>query len=189
MIMNQVQLHFPSFHLLAALYLLLDHWDLAIYLTGLDLFSDQGAFNTLGLAHTGGMCSGRFSCLLTEFGTMKKEESQYPSTGLGASFVLAHEIGHSLGMRHDDHQGRCQKVKDIICSLYSRFTYLPNLVRIDYCQKQVNEPLLRFSKATYFSCHVKVSQIFYKSRVASCPALCQDYFAELMIQVGMLHTS
>ena len=150
---------------------LLDHWDLAVHLTGLDLFSDQGAFNTLGLAHTGGMCSGRFSCLLTEFGTMKKRSSQYPSTGLGASFVLAHEIGHSLGMRHDDHQKRCQKVKDIICS--SRFTYS---VQIFSCQNNFVTSqwtlgsLLRFSKATYFSCHVKVSQIFYKSRVASCPA-------------------
>ena len=34
---------------------------------------------------------------------------QYPSAGFGTSFILAHEIGHSLGMRHDDHQG-CHKV-------------------------------------------------------------------------------
>ena len=31
---------------------------------------------------------------------MKSKGSQYPSSGLGASFVLAHEIGHSLGQNY-----------------------------------------------------------------------------------------
>ena len=47
------------------------HWDLAIYMTGLDLWSKEGAFDTLGLAHTGGMCKPAYSCLVTEFGTRK----------------------------------------------------------------------------------------------------------------------
>ena len=116
------------------------HWDLAIFMTGLDLWSKEGAFNTLGLAHTGGMCKPAYSCLVTEFGTRKNHVHQlnndysprpppvdgrpdqnteqpqrpqygpqYPSAGFGTSFILAHEIGHSLGMRHDDHQG-CHKV-------------------------------------------------------------------------------
>ena len=94
------------------------YWDLAVFMTGLDLWAKEGAFNTLGLAHTGGICEPRYSCLVTEFGTKKNHGAdsnisgaQYPSAGLGTAFVLAHEIGHSLGMRHDDHQG-CAKVRN-----------------------------------------------------------------------------
>ena len=52
------------------------HWDLAIFMTGLDLWSKEGAFNTLGLAHTGGMCKPAYSCLVTEFGTRKNHVHQ-----------------------------------------------------------------------------------------------------------------
>ena len=42
-----------------------------------------------------------------------KQHGQYPSAGFGAAFILAHEIGHSLGMRHDHHNG-CHKVLHLL---------------------------------------------------------------------------
>ncbi|KAK3854247.1 hypothetical protein Pcinc_039261, partial [Petrolisthes cinctipes] len=69
------------------------HWDHALILTGLDVFTitDKGRVNSqvVGLAPVAGMCTRASSCTVNEG---RHFESVY---------VMAHEIGHNLGMRHD----------------------------------------------------------------------------------------
>ena len=60
-----------------------DHWDHALLLSGIDLWSEDRSRNsTVGLAYVGGMCTRRFSCTLNE------------ATSLAAAYIAAHEMGH-----------------------------------------------------------------------------------------------
>uniref|UniRef100_A0A8D8WU53 A disintegrin and metalloproteinase with thrombospondin motifs 18 n=2 Tax=Cacopsylla melanoneura TaxID=428564 RepID=A0A8D8WU53_9HEMI len=72
------------------------HWDHALILTGLDLYviSKTGKLSNqvVGLAPVAGMCTVTSSCTVNEG---RHFESVY---------VVAHEIGHNLGMRHDGPQ-------------------------------------------------------------------------------------
>ncbi|XP_066257104.1 A disintegrin and metalloproteinase with thrombospondin motifs adt-1-like [Euwallacea similis] len=69
------------------------HWDHALILTGLDLYvrGKHGKISNqvVGLAPVAGMCTPTSSCTVNEG---RHFESVY---------VVAHEIGHNLGMRHD----------------------------------------------------------------------------------------
>ncbi|VVC24170.1 Metallopeptidase, catalytic domain,Thrombospondin type-1 (TSP1) repeat,Peptidase M12B [Cinara cedri] len=69
------------------------HWDHAVILTGLDLFvtgkNGKVSNQVVGLAPVAGMCTKTSSCTVNEG---RHFESVY---------VVAHEIGHNLGMRHD----------------------------------------------------------------------------------------
>ncbi|XP_076268234.1 A disintegrin and metalloproteinase with thrombospondin motifs adt-1-like isoform X2 [Rhynchophorus ferrugineus] len=69
------------------------HWDHALILTGLDLYvrEKHGKISNqvVGLAPVAGMCTATSSCTVNEG---RHFESVY---------VVAHEIGHNLGMRHD----------------------------------------------------------------------------------------
>lgn len=66
--------------------------------------------DTLGVARTWGMCHSKYSCavgrdpfdlfsvknifsILVEFGAVGAVGTNYPTTGFGAAYTLAHEIG------------------------------------------------------------------------------------------------
>ncbi|VDP40492.1 unnamed protein product [Soboliphyme baturini] len=70
-------------------------WNHATLLTGYDIY--HISTSVAGVAPVGRMCDKAFSCSLIE------------GMHLGRSFVLAHEMGHSLGMVHDGVQNQCSK--------------------------------------------------------------------------------
>ncbi|XP_068196716.1 A disintegrin and metalloproteinase with thrombospondin motifs 17 isoform X2 [Antennarius striatus] len=51
--------------------------------------------DTVGLAYLGGVCSAKRKCVLAE------------DNGLNLAFTIAHELGHNMGMSHDDDHTNC----------------------------------------------------------------------------------
>ncbi|KAK1167708.1 A disintegrin and metalloproteinase with thrombospondin motifs 5-like [Acipenser oxyrinchus oxyrinchus] len=66
-----------------------EHYDAAILFTRQDLCGHHSC-DTLGMADLGTICSPERSCAVIE------------DDGLHAAFTVAHEIGHLLGLSHDD---------------------------------------------------------------------------------------
>ena len=59
-------------------------------LTGLDLYDGQPKHNSvIGLAWVSGMCHPEYSCTINE------------GNNFESVYVIAHEMGHNLGMNHD----------------------------------------------------------------------------------------
>ncbi|CAH1114535.1 unnamed protein product, partial [Psylliodes chrysocephalus] len=89
-----------------------DHWDMGLYVSGLDFFAyEKGKKSgvTMGLATVGGVCLDKYACVIAEFGTTNVFGKPYPSAGFTSVYILAHEIGHNLGMHHDNSGNSCPK--------------------------------------------------------------------------------
>ncbi|CAK6440348.1 unnamed protein product [Pipistrellus nathusii] len=67
-----------------------EHFDTAILLTRQNFCGKEGMCDTLGVADIGTICDPSKSCSVIE------------DEGLQAAYTLAHELGHVLGMPHDD---------------------------------------------------------------------------------------
>ncbi|KAH8305999.1 hypothetical protein KR018_009807, partial [Drosophila ironensis] len=113
------------------------HYDHALILTGLDLVTfpkppAKPNSQVVGLAPVAGMCTPTFSCTINE---AKNFESV---------FVVAHEIGHNLGMRHD--------AKEISCD--------PTM--------HIMSPKLGTGKVTWSKCSRTFLEDFLADRQAEC---------------------
>ncbi|XP_017772302.1 PREDICTED: A disintegrin and metalloproteinase with thrombospondin motifs 6-like [Nicrophorus vespilloides] len=89
-----------------------EHWDMGLYVSGLDFFAyEKGRKSgvTMGLATVGGVCLGQYACVIAEMGTTNVFGKPYPSAGFTSVYILAHEIGHNLGMHHDGTGNSCPK--------------------------------------------------------------------------------
>ncbi|XP_069680135.1 A disintegrin and metalloproteinase with thrombospondin motifs adt-2-like [Periplaneta americana] len=89
-----------------------EHWDMGLYVSGLDFFAYENGRKsgvTMGLATVGGVCQDKYACVIAELGTTNVFGKPYPSAGFTSVYILAHEIGHNLGMHHDSSQNSCPK--------------------------------------------------------------------------------
>uniref|UniRef100_A0A671THT2 ADAM metallopeptidase with thrombospondin type 1 motif 17 n=1 Tax=Sparus aurata TaxID=8175 RepID=A0A671THT2_SPAAU len=70
--------------------------DTAVFVTRTDfcVHKDEPC-DTVGIAYLGGICSAKRKCVLAE------------DNGLNLAFTIAHELGHNMGMSHDDDHATC----------------------------------------------------------------------------------
>lgn len=114
------------------------HWDHALILTGLDLYvvhqSGKISNQVVGLAPVAGMCTRSSSCTVNE------------GRHFESVFVVAHEIGHNLGMRHDGPQAEnnCDPTSHIM------------------------SPTLGSGKITWSPCSKKYLDLFLETNQAKC---------------------
>ena len=80
----------PSSHLNNADLVDEEHWDHALLLTGYNLYdTSPDRDSVIGLAWVSGMCHPDYSCTINE------------GNNFESVYVIAHEMGHNLGMNHD----------------------------------------------------------------------------------------
>lgn len=91
------------------------HWDLALLLTGFNFHILRGDVvkDISGLSYGPSMCTQR-ACAMTEFGIL--------SMGFNYVSMMAHEIGHTLGIRHDGDGNNCESNQFIMTTAHTQWS-------------------------------------------------------------------
>ncbi|XP_037772688.1 uncharacterized protein LOC119568305 [Penaeus monodon] len=89
-------------------------WDMGILISGLNFYSvhkkdGRTSYSTMGLAAVRGVCHPGYSAVIVELGATDTWGKPYPSAGFASVYVMAHEMGHNLGMLHDGYGNACPK--------------------------------------------------------------------------------
>ncbi|KAJ8019593.1 A disintegrin and metalloproteinase with thrombospondin motifs 6 [Holothuria leucospilota] len=85
------------------------HWDNAIIVSGKDLLTSDGNPGLLGIASILG------TCIIGEGASVNED------TGLSGGLTIAHEVGHTLTLVHDEDAG-CQTPSGFVMSTFARST-------------------------------------------------------------------
>ncbi|XP_041918281.1 A disintegrin and metalloproteinase with thrombospondin motifs 17 [Alosa sapidissima] len=114
--------------------------DVAVLVTRTDfcVHKDEPC-DTVGIAYLGGACSSKRKCVLAE------------DNGLNLAFTIAHELGHNMGMSHDDDHATCTGHSHIMSGEWVKGRN-PSDLSWSSCSRDDLENFLR-SKASYCLLH------------------------------------
>ncbi|XP_067215028.1 uncharacterized protein [Linepithema humile] len=113
-------------------------WDIGLYLTGINLYESEKErkhYSVVGSSFVNYSCTEILSCALVEISSTGPNAV----SGFATSRAAAHEIGHLLGMKHDNDfiNSTCAKSRYIMTD----FQYLRGQVTWSECSRNITKNL------------------------------------------------
>ncbi|XP_061591760.1 A disintegrin and metalloproteinase with thrombospondin motifs 17 isoform X1 [Cololabis saira] len=127
--------------------------------------------DTVGVAYLGGVCSTKRKCILAE------------DNGLNLAFTIAHELGHNLGISHDEDHDNCTGHSHIMSGEWVKGRNPSNLFWSS-CSRNDLENFLR-SKASFCLFHTDTRSHFQFSLSSKLPGMNYSVNEQCQILFGI----